>query len=42
MKVLIAEDSTPILERLRDLLGELNGLRNIGEAWDGIEATHWF
>ncbi len=40
MKVLIAEDSASIRERLRDLLSELDGLRNIDEARDGIEAVN--
>ena len=40
MKVLIAEDSAPIRERLRGLLGELDGLRNIDEARDGLEAVN--
>jgi len=38
VKVLIADDSTLVRERLRDMLSQLGQIELIGEARDGLEA----
>lgn len=40
MRVLIADDSRAVLERLADLLGEVPGVQLAGKAKDGAEAIH--
>lgn len=38
IKVLIADDSVVVRDRLRDLLSELQGIELVGQATDAIEA----